>query len=261
MYQVCSSALWFRGLRLHANRYWQPVYEKLTKLIRLIKYILIFISVITKAQTGEYIGKSESGFSYERNKRTRKVKKFNEKIVEKRLLINKDSTFKFEYETNLLFTRSPIYRCEGIWKMTNDTIVLNSKFRSTDFVKVNESEQPTIPNDLLILTFKSEKGFYSGKLYVNEKLITTINYDDTVYYKCDKVESLKIEFSYPGSFTFIHMPNDKKTNVFSFKINAEIDENNLCLKNYKLILKNDELEPLEKVGPLSVDINYIIKKP
>ena len=230
-------------------------------MIRLIKYLLIFISVVTKAQTGEYIGKSESGLSYELNKGTKKVKNFNKSFVEKRLLINKDSTFKFEYKTNLLFTNSPIYRCEGIWKMINDTIVLNSKFRSTDFVKVIESGQTTMPNDLLILTFKSENGFYSGQLFVNEKLITTINYDDTVYYKCDKVESLRIEFSYPGAFTFIHIPNDKKTNVFSFKINAEIEANNLSLKNYKLILKKDELEPLEKVGPLSVDINYIKVKP
>ena len=233
----------------------------MTKLIRLIKYILIFISVVTKAQTGEYIGKSESGFSYERNKRTRKMKKFNENFVEKRLLINKDSTFKFEYKTNLLFTSSPIYSCEGIWKTTNDTIVLNSKYSSTDFVKVNESAQTTLPNDLLILTFKSEKVLYSGQLFVNKKLIATINYDDTVYYKCDKVESLRIEFSYPGSFSFIYIPNDKKNNVFSFKINAEIESNNLSFKNYKLILKKGELEPLEKDGPLSVDINYIIKKP
>jgi hypothetical protein len=222
-------------------------------------YILLLTTLLSKAQTGEYIGKYVNGPTYHYSK-SGKSRKLNTDYLEKKLILKSDSTFTFEYEPLILFASAPFYQCEGKWKLINDIIVLNSKYSSNDYLSVSENNEFTTHNDLLILTFRTELGFYSGQLYLNDKFITTIDRDDTIYYKCDNVNNIRIKFSYPGDFTYLYIPKDKKSNLFSFIIKPSIEGNNMSLTDCKLLMKNGEIIPLSK-GPLFVDTNYIKLKP
>lgn len=103
----------------------------------------------------------------------------------------------------------------------------------------------------------SKKGFYDANVIINEKLIGTCNYKDTIYYKANKVNVINLAFSFPGSLAFKYEPKNKKSNTFSFTVQAEIDGNNISIENGKLLFKNNELQPITTVRPLTCEKNYI----
>src|ERR1700760_145671 len=99
----------------------------------------------------------------------------------------------------MLAAQIPVYRCSGKWNKINDTIILNSKFKSKDFSSVKESYTAASPNDLIILIFSGMNGYFSGDIRVNDKDVGRCQYKDTIYYKCRDIKSLRLLLAWPGS--------------------------------------------------------------
>lgn len=69
---------------------------------------------MANAQTGKYIALEHSGMTFESSKKGENTLIGKEKFNEKTLILNKDSTFYFEYEwPNPSVAQITIYKCVG----------------------------------------------------------------------------------------------------------------------------------------------------
>jgi hypothetical protein len=228
--------------------------------MKLFKYTFLFLSMTISAQTGKYVGLKSAGSSQTQRKSS-DISVWKENYTEKILILKSDSTFSFEFEWPSWAAQIPMYRCIGKWTKVNDTLILNSKFKSKDFIDVKESYTQTYPSDVVILIFTSTKGYFNAELNVNDKRIGSYQFHkDTLYYKCKNIESIFLTLNWPASIERKFQPKDKKSNTFIFTIQPKIEDDNMYFENSKLVFKNGEFKPLTQKGPLDVDKNYKLKK-
>ena len=208
------------------------------------------------AQTGKYVGFLKP---YTPEKLS---KKEEEEIGQKILVLNKDSTFHFQYNFVYPFAQQfmQLKECSGTWEISNDTITLNSKYQSSDFINATEKYIPTSESKLIKINIGTRGGDFKLTISVNDKQIGTYFPFDTIYYRCAFPEKIRIEFDSPEFPDYVYEVINPKANNFSFDITTLVNDNTLYFKDCKLKIKNNLMYPVTRYGPLNINIDKPYKK-
>ncbi len=229
-----------------------------------MKYLLLllvfFINSDVSKITGYYTARSFSGYSWEPVKRGKYLKE-EANYNKHHLIINDDSSFYYEFRHNVKSTRSSSVtrKCKGSWKRNVDTLILNSKYQDSDFVRVEEFFDSTLRGNILQVCLRSESPFS----WCNRALITLNNsyvledcsVDDTVYTKRRELESVRFNF-YPIRFEYLYEPTNKNFNVLEVDALIEIDEDNYYMCDWKMLVSEDKLIPIDNKNTFKVQDSF-----
>lgn len=211
-----------------------------------------------------YTGRIACGYEQSLKRRASLVTKYEIKTIE----LNSDSTFKFNYVYSALTSvgREHFF-CTGKWHKINDTIFLTSKYKMADFCKVQEQILPNCEKGLIMISYDNPNASIINddfirdvELIVNGSSTGDCSVNDTLFCKGDSINRIEFKNKYLWRREFIYIPKNSKSNFFKFCLKDNINKENLSLMNYKLLIQNNLLMPLDK-GILLVDsLGYKKKK-
>lgn len=142
------------------------------------------------------------------------------------LILNKNNEFSFEYSQHM----SRDYKVNGIWKIINDTLILES-YNDTNFKYPNVVEKriDTIKNKIIVQCFDGESGeFLPGigiKIGNQEKMSL---HEGKALFNLGNVKNVEV---FSNIFLGInHKITNSKTNFFIFKLYHKPYVNNISLK-------------------------------
>jgi len=172
------------------------------------------------------------------------------------LTLNKDSTFNYKFERSTYFSQISdvkLRNCSGKWILINDTLILNSNYKGSDFFIVKERINNSLPQKLIQISIRNLDRPYawgrSTNLWINDKQIEECRNNDTVYSKCNEIKSIKLNVL-PISFEYEFKPTNEEINEFEIIFRTELGKENYYLDNWKLLIDGNKLEPIDESNRL-----------
>jgi hypothetical protein len=234
------------------------------------KYILFVLitvqsvfSTFSQPIIGKYTGLHSDGYTFKYTKKGKKIIT-KEYFIEKSLELFADSIFilsfrKFNIHSSI---GNEIRYCTGNWKTHMDTLILFSTYRMQDFCQVDEQFIPTCENELnkIVIIQGSDSitpcnrvRVISAEVVVDSKSMGQCNSNDTLFFKSKPISTIDLT-SVSGRFMrWKYQPKFIKSNFFTFYIKTCVKDENICLENGQLLIKDGKLIPLEIFDDLYVD--------
>ena len=184
--------------------------------------------------------------------------KYN-RYLQKNLILKNNGTFKLNYSYPMYHnavSNYGDYNAEGTWFVNNDTVILNTKFKREDVLKIEEQE---LQSDSIQFCYKLKWNTHHPlQLIINKSKIITLHGNDTVSIKKDGINDFLISFLDLETTFNYSIKSDKTTFItFSHPNDNGTIYNNGTFKDCKLIQKEDTLIPITKIHAINVDENYV----
>ena len=177
------------------------------------------------------------------------------------LTLNKDSTFNYKFERNTYFSQISnikLRNCSGKWIVINDTLILNSNYKGSDFFIIKERINHSLPQDLVQISVKNQDRPYmwgiSANIWVNDNSIEQCRNNDTVSMKRNEIKTIKLNIL-PINFEYEFKPTNEKSNEFEIIFRTELGEDNYYLENWKLLIDGNKLTPINESNGLINGLN------
>jgi len=223
----------------------------------LLTSILLAIGFSLSSQIiGEYTGKSIYSTVTEKNGNTYDL--FNKK----KIILKSDSSFLFwrTYRTE----NAACWGCvdtifvSGKWRISKDTIILNSRYQVEDFVEINDFRTDDSLDYFIYNT--SYNCHNSDLVIVNDTISFDIHCWSVIKKDISEVSSVRFKNYIDNTFLYEYSfyPREYKPNFFTINIkNFKKDKyNDSVMNNIKLLIENGKLIPIIQKGLIKVENGY-----
>jgi hypothetical protein len=168
----------------------------------------------------------------------------------KKLILDSNGTFTIEFPVPWPTTIIGLKRfASGTWVKHNDTLILNSYYLHSDFMKVKESKK-NIKQLQLRVNYESEGKEYFPYLEITINKKTLGIKRPLTEFPLDTVNAIEIKHYVGPNSTdneWFYKPLNCKSNFFEIWLTDEIKGNNFVLKNYRLLIQETSLIQIDKV--------------
>jgi hypothetical protein len=186
--------------------------------------------------------------------------------VPSELQINEDGTFSILHiDVSFIRPNKPTdFYAKGTWRISSDTLILNSKYLNKDFVTVVEKKIENCNENFM--RFRISYGFdtLQYRIYPNVSMDlsrSTVDFEDNqyYYYRKEHLATLRLSRSNMTIMKWKYPIRDTSSNSFDISLKSEIDKQNIVIEEEKFIVKMGELIPLN-YKTLKIDkFNHVVR--
>lgn len=186
---------------------------------------------------------------------TDRVEHMNKACCTKILILDSSGNFSLEFQVPGPTTRIyPKRYTRGKWARVGDTLILNTLYSYSDFIKVKERK--TAGDHIQVsVTYQVKKRYYPDvDVIINDVEKATAG-KTWVYFPLDTVEVIKIgRYAGPTSWEreWLYRTKNSNANYFKISVKSEIKGNDFVMENYKLLIKDASLIQLKEAFGIDV---------
>jgi hypothetical protein len=174
----------------------------------------------------------------------------NDTWGKKTLTLNSDGSFLLEFpdrwpRASMVQTKAT----QGNWTRIKDTLVLNSHYAYSDFIKVKEYK--TDSNHIQVkLTYEGKKYYPDLSVSINNKAIDTRS-NPWTYFPLDTVKNIEINrYNAPSDHKWVYRTANKNNNCFVVSLIDNVKGNNFVVEEYRLLIVGSSLIQIDEVFKL-----------
>ena len=183
------------------------------------------------------------------------------KYRHKQIKLNDDSTFVFwsTFETfnSICIGCVDTIWVNGIWKAINDTVILTSKYKSDDFIRIHEFKTE---NKIKTFVYNTEYHCHrSNTLIINDSLKFDFECSKILTLEIEKIKTIKF-VEYIGKAILYekeYKPDPFNSSIFTFNFSwTKKDGNDSFFEGIKFLATNNSLIPITNNKLIEVEEAY-----
>jgi len=183
------------------------------------------------------------------------------------LQINEDGTFSIRHkDVSFIRPSQPKdFYSAGTWRISSDTLILNSKYLNKDFITVVEKSIENCNKNFIRFRISYDYDTLQYKIYPGVSLDltrSTVVFEDNqyYYYRKEHLDTLRLSRRNMTIMKWQYILRDTSSNSFDISLKSEIDNQNIVIEEEKFILKKGELIPIN-YNTLKIDkFTYVDRK-